>query len=239
MPHSAQGFERRTSQLRDQLVDQGKRVQAMLELAFGAVFDRKEDQARQAINLDDAVDTADVAIEQSCVGLLTDATRQGAELDARQLRQVLTIVKCNNELERVADIAVDVAEMVPALRRVQTPFPETFRILANSVIGIVRDTHSSIDRSDPNLAKTVLQSQHAVWAFKAALLREAEQRVAKGELPVDFAFHLHELASMCEMVADHCTNMAEQVIYQTTGAIVRHMETAWVELPRVPPPPTT
>jgi phosphate uptake regulator len=68
----------------------------------------------------------------------------------------------------------------------------------------------------------VLQSQHAVTAFKAAILRDAEEKIAKGAMGVDFAFRLHELASQCELMADHCTNMAEQVIYVTTGAIVRH-----------------
>ena len=49
---------------------------------------------------------------------------------------------------------------------------------------------------------------------------------------VDFAFRLHEVATQCELIADHCTNIAEQVIYLTTGAIVRHMTNSWVELPR-------
>lgn len=235
MPTSSQGFADRTQRIRSDLVDQGRRVQQMLELAFAAVFDRKADVARRVISQDDAVDQTDVAIEQASVALLTEATSSGASIDSRQLREVLTIVKCNNEFERVADIAVDVAELVPSLDRHATAFPDTFRILANSVVGILRDTVTALDRSDPKVAKTVLQSQHAVWAFKAAVLREAEQQVAKGTCSVDFAFHLHEVASMCEMVADHCTNMAEQVIYLTTGAIVRHVETSWIEVGKPTP----
>jgi phosphate uptake regulator len=69
-----------------------------------------------------------------------------------------------------------------------------------------------------------------VWAFKSALVREAEQNLAKGVINPELAFHLVELAGMCEVIADHCTNIAEQVIYQTTGAIVRHMESAWVQV---------
>ncbi|HLP83420.1 MAG TPA: PhoU domain-containing protein [Phycisphaerales bacterium] len=232
MPTTAEGFASRTQQIKADLVAQGTRVQGMLELAFSALFERKSNLASQSIEMDEAVDKADVAIEQAAVALLTDATREGASLDAQQLRAVLTIVKANNELERVADVAVDIAEMVPAVASIATAFPDTFRVMANSVIGILRDTNTSLSRNDPAMANIVLQSQHAVWAFKAALLREAEQQVAKGKYSVEFAFHLHETASMCEVIADHCTNIAEQVIYQTTGAIVRHAENCWVEVPR-------
>lgn len=232
MPTTAEGFASRTQQIKADLVAQGSRVQAMLELSCAALFERKSNLASQAIEMDEAIDKADVAIEQAAVALLTDATRAGASLDPQHLRAVLTIVKANNELERVADVAVDLAEMVPAVARIATPFPDTFRVMANSVIGILRDTNTSMSRNDPAIANIVLQSQHAVWAFKAALLREAEQQVAKGKYPVEFAFHLHETASMCEVIADHCTNIAEQVIYQTTGAIVRHAENCWVEVPR-------
>lgn len=232
MPTTPEGFAQRTQALKAELVEQGGRVQAMLESAFGAAFDRDEARAKSAIGMDDAVDAADVAIEQRSVQVLTEATRGGAEIDARQLRELLTIVKANNELERIADVAVDLAELVPALKKIGTPLPDTFRVMTNSVIGIVRDVNQSIGRSDPSLANIVLQSQHAVTAFKGALLREAEQKLAKGTMTPDFAFQLHEMASMCEIIADHCTNIAEQVIYQTTGAIVRHMETSWVEVSR-------
>jgi phosphate uptake regulator len=49
---------------------------------------------------------------------------------------------------------------------------------------------------------------------------------------VDFAFRLHEIGSQCELMADHCTNIAEQVIYAATGAIVRHLPHEWVEIPQ-------
>jgi phosphate transport system protein len=230
MPTSAEGFSQRTTALKNELVTQGGRVLGTLEMAFSSLFDRDVVRAQHAIASDDAIDQADVAIEQAAVALLMDATREGASLDSKQLREVLTIVKANNELERVADVAVDIAELVAVLARMGTPFPDTFRVLTNSCVGILRDTNASLARSDAQLGNIVLQSQHAVWAFKSALVREAEQNLAKGVINPELAFHLVELAGMCEVIADHCTNIAEQVIYQTTGAIVRHMESAWVQV---------
>ncbi len=232
MPTSPQGFESRLDQLRNDLVDQGRRVQTMLEEAFDALFQRSADRARSVVIRDDIIDSADVAIERAAVSLLGDATRQGASLTDVQLRTVLTIVKVNNELERIADSASEVATLVAQLRPDAQPYPDTFRVMANSVVGILRDSNVSVLRSDPNLAKVVLQSQHAVTAFKDALLRDAEHKIAAGFMPPDFAFHLHELANQCELMADHCTNIAEQIIYLTTGGIVRHVESAWIEIPK-------
>lgn len=232
MPTSPQGFAKRLERLHADLVEQGRRVGALLETAFEAVFNRDEGAADRAIAQDDAVDHVDVEIEKASVRLLTDATNEGCQLEAGQLRAVLTIVKINNELERIADAGCAVAERVDAFLRVQGEIPETFRVMTNSVLGILRDVNRSFDRSDAALAKVVLQSEDAVEAFKGAILRDAEQRIARGTMSVDFAFGLHEIASQCERMADHCTNIAEQVIYSVTGAIVRHTQGHWVEVPR-------
>jgi len=236
-----QAFAERTQKLKGDLIDQGRRVQQLIELAFEAAFERSPEKAAQASKLDDAVDTADVAIEQASVVLLTDATRSGAQLEPQHLRILLTIVKVNNELERIADVGVDVAELVMppkpghAYAAAGVPsFPDTFRVMANSVIGILRDAVGALMTNDPQLAKVVLQSQHTVTAFKAAIVRDAEEKIAKGKMQVDAAFVLHEIANLCELLADHCTNIAEQVIYLTTGSIVRHTTTSWVEVGNKP-----
>lgn len=231
MSQSPTGMSVRMNRLREELVAQSRRAQAMLELACEAVFDRDEEKARLATSKDDEVDRADIEIEQAAVLLLADATAEHGSLDERQLRDVLTIAKVNNELERIADAAVDIAAMVGPMKAIARPFPDTFRVMANSVIGILRDTGTSVARQDAALAKVVLQSQHAVTAFKDAIVRDAEEQIATGRMPVDFAFRLHEIAGQCELIADHCTNIAEQIIYARTGMIVRHTEARWIELP--------
>lgn len=234
MSGTPQGFAKRIEALTVMLAEQGRRVQAQLETAFSAVFLRDPVKAQAAIKADDEIDRVDVELEHSAVALLTDATLETSHLDEAQLRWVLTIVKVNNELERIADAAVDVAELVGPAQGAWAPLPDTFRVMANSVVGILRDTNACLLRADPVLAKVVLQSQHAVTAFKAAILRDAEEKIATGAMSVDFGFRLHELASQCELMADHCTNMAEQVIYVTTGSIVRHTPSEWVEIPGSP-----
>jgi phosphate transport system protein len=245
MPMTAQGFADRIAVLLADLHQQGGRVASLVESAFESVFAGDHSRAASVEKLDDAIDTADVALERACVGLLTEAASAGASLGEEQLREVLTIAKINNELERIADAGVDVAELVGeplctpggggasagGTGGAGGPCPDTFRVMANSVIGILRDTNLAVSRGDAALAKVVLQSQHAVTSFKAAILKDAEQRIAKGQMTVELAFRLHEVGSQCELIADHCTNIAEQVIYAKSGAIVRHMTHKWVELP--------
>lgn len=232
MANTPQGFALRLQRLKADVVEQGRRVQALLEGAFEAVFARDPARAARVVAMDDAIDAVDVEIERASVQLLTDATHENARLEPDQLRAVLTIVKINNELERIADAGVEIAQRCAALRDMPGIIPETFQVMTNSVVGILRDVNRAFDRSDAALAKVVLQSEDAVEAFKAAILTDAERKIASGQMPVDFAFALHEIAGECLQMADHCTNIAEQIIYAVTGAIVRHMEGKWVEVPR-------
>jgi phosphate transport system protein len=232
MPTTPQGFTDRLERLKADLVAQGERVQRLLEAAFQAAFARDRRLAESVQAMDDEVDRVDVELERASVALLTDATHEGARLDARQLRAVLTIVKINNEFERIADGGVTVAEGALAVSGAPGEIPETFQVMANSVVGILRDVTRAYGRSDAALAKVVLQSEDAVEAFKAAILQDAERQIAAGSMPVDFAFSLHEIANECCRMADHCTNVAEQVIYSVTGAIVRHTDAGWVEVPQ-------
>lgn len=234
MTTPAEGFAARLASLKADLVEQGRRVQSLIEVAFESLQARDPVAAANVIRMDETVDKIDIEVEQACVKLLQDATRAGAELPVDQLRMVLTIVKINNELERIADAGVTVAEHARALQKSGDPLPDTFRVLANSVIGILRDADTAFARLDPVLAKVVLASEDAVEEFKKAVLRDAQIQVAKGSLSVDSAFLLQELATNCEIMAGHCTNIAEQVLYVATGAIVRHMAGHWeqYELPR-------
>ncbi len=233
MPSTADGFSTRLSRLKADLISQSRRVQALIEAAFDAAFARDIAQANRVIQMDEAIDKVDIDIERACVQLLTDATTAGAHLPPNDLRMVLTIVKVNNELERIADAGVGIAEEVSTLYALGSPLPDTFRVMANSVIGILRDAGTSLDRIDGELAKVVLASQDAVEEFKRAILMDAQTQVASGALSAKLASVLQEIATLCEIMASHCTNIAEQVLYVASGAIVRHTGGHWqqVKLP--------
>jgi len=227
---TADEFLDRLDQLRDTLVAQGQRVGRMLEDSFEILFDLDAAGAAGVNTRDDEVDRVDVEIECACVALLADAAAAVVRIDESDIRAVLTIAKVNNELERIADAAQRVAEQVEVFRRIGAPLPPTLRVMTNSVVGIVRDTVRALARDDAELARIVLQSEDTVEHFAAAMPREPDQQTVAGGLPVEFVFQLHVAAHACAIMADHATNIAEQIIYARTGAIVRHCEEGWKDV---------
>ena len=222
-------FNDQLALLRNNLVLQGDRVLDITLKAVESYFDGDREKARAVIAADEEVDRVDVEIERASIPLLAMGVT-----DEKSIRSVLTIVKVNNELERVADCAVDIAEAV--LSDVQLParIPDVFRVMANSVIGMLRDTNRAFAAGNTSLAQQVLLFDDTVASFKTQLLRTAQEQVAAGQLPVDYAFRLLTITKSIERVADHCTNVCEQVIFLHAGLIVRHRPEGWSK----PLPPT-
>ncbi len=235
MPDPIAQYASRIAGIRRDLVAQGRIAREMTEQSFDAIFARDVETARTVIGRDDEVDRVDLEIEQAAVDLLTDMARAECDIGAAAIREVLVCVKVNNEVERIADAAAAVAERIIELADRTTPFPETTRVITNSVVGIVRDAVACFERFDAERAKVVLRSEGTVLKFAESTSRSAEERVADGSMTADVAFHLHAIVHQCEVIADHCTNIAEQVIYAATGVVVRHTGGDWIELPTEKP----
>jgi len=233
MPMNPDQFRQELQEIRSDLTRQGGIVTDMASSVFQAVYERDVEAAKEIVCRDDEVDKADIEIERHMVDLLVRASRDSCGLEPEPIRSSLTAVKVNNELERIADAATEVAEKVVRLGDRTTPFPQTLQVMTNSVVGIVRDTVKAFAGSDERLARSVLASEGTVLNFNDLIVRDAEERVADGRMAVEVAFELHGIATLAVTMADHCTNIAEQVIYESTGQIVRHTQEGWVQLPEV------
>jgi phosphate transport system protein len=222
-------FEKKLNQLRHDLVTQGDRELDLLIRAVECLFDRDKDKAIEVIDGDQVIDRADVEIERASIPLL-----MMGETIEHHIRFVLTIVKINNELERIADGAVNIAEVVEQYpEEMKQEIPATFRVMANSVIGMVRDANRALNELNVDLAEQVLGFDETVDRFKQEIGLHAERKVASGEFSVSFAFRLRTVTASLERIADHCTNICEQIIYLETGKIVRHLAAGWTK-PTVP-----
>ncbi|PCI10134.1 hypothetical protein COB72_04405 [bacterium] len=231
-------FTERLNHIRDRLVDQGKLVVELTELTFNTIYDRDAQAATVLMARDDEVDQADIEIERDAVDLLTLAIRDSCPIDPSQIRSLLTAVKVNNELERIADATTAVAQLVISLGDRTSPFPKTTRVMTNSIVGVLRDTVRAFRDTNADKAKKVLACEGNTLAFHELITRDAEVRVADGRMGVDTAFELHAIINQTVLMGDHCTNIAEQVIYEATGTIVRHTMAGWVEqdLPKLNKP---
>ncbi len=216
-------FEHKLAQLKHDLITQGDRVVEHTLKAVESFFESDPTKAAEVIEGDTIIDRVDVEIERASIPLLTMG-----ETKEHSIRSVLTIVKINNELERIADLAVNIAEVV-AVADSSLTAPPTFRVMANSVIGMLRDANRTLANIDVDLGERVLRFDDTVNQFKREIMLDAQQKVASGEFPVDFAFRLLTVTKSLERIADHCTNICEQVIYLETGQIVRHLPEGWTK----------
>ena len=221
-------FSQKLAQLKNDLVVQGDRVNDLTLRAVESFFDLDPAKADAVITDDAVIDKVDVEIERASIPLLAMG-----ETDEHEIRSVLTIVKINNELERIADCAVNIAESVKEYDQLKEQIPPTFRVMANSVVGMVRDANRSLARLDTNLAQQVLNFDDTVDEFKREIILEAQNKVADGQFSAQFAFKLHTVTKALERIADHCTNICEQVIYLESGLTVRHLPKGWTK----PEPP--
>ena len=217
-------FSETLSRLKNELFAQADRVHDLVMRAVESFFDQDQAKARAAIDDDRPIDKVDVEIERASIRLLG----MGPTED-RDIRAVLTIVKVNNELERIADVGVNIAEVVVGDTGIDRPIPPTFRVMANSVIGMLRDTNRALRESNVRTAEQVLDFDDTVDRFKREISLDAQKRVADGDYGVEFAFRLMAVTKAIERIADHCTNICEQVIYLETGQIVRHLPGGWTD----------
>lgn len=215
-------FDRKLSQLKADLNTQGLRVSDQLLRAVEASFDGNETEAKSVIESDEVIDRVDVEIERACINLL----RIGAT-EEHSIRSVLTIVKVNNELERIADCAVIVAESAVDSETLVSSAPPTFRVMANSVVGMARDTTQALAEADTEFAIRVLSFDDTVNRFRREIVLDVQNRTSSGDLDPLVAFKLLAVTRSLERIADHCTNICEQVIYLDTGKIVRHLPEGW------------
>jgi len=222
-------YVHRLDALKRRLVEQGRVVETLIERAVDVVFTSNASTAQDVIDADEAVDQEDVRIEKEAVRLLMDIAADACAMPEQDLRMILTVVKVNNEFERIADLAVDIASRTTGFAKLDAPVPPAFRMMANSVIGIMHATNDAFERLDPDASRRVLATDDTTEAFKTNIVRDVEQRLAEGRAGVDAALALNGVAYALARMADHCTNVAEQTIYVASGKIVRHLDQQWSE----------
>ena len=211
-------FQTDLQNLQDDLNKQGDRVLALALNAVDSFFDSDKQKAEASIASDPEIDRVDVEIEQHSIPLLATG-----EASAQDIRAILTIVKVNNELERIADCAANIASAVS-----ETPPPsDRFKVMANSVLGMLRDSNRALESGNAALARRVLSFDDAVNDFKCEIVLDAQRGIAEGHMSVEEGFSLMKVTKSLERIADHCTNVCEQVIYLETGKIMRHDADGW------------
>ncbi|MAT82070.1 MAG: phosphate transport system regulatory protein PhoU [Phycisphaerae bacterium] len=216
-------FARKHAQLREDLLTQGDRVVAHAMNAVESFFSHDGDLAKQVVDADRVIDRADIDIERASIQLLLLSPES-----EHDIRSVFTIVKINNELERIADCGVNIAESSQSYEA-DRPKSGTFEVMANSVIGMVRDANKAMRSRDQELARRILDFDDTIDRFRTEVVRLVQTAVKDGTMPLENALELLNVNRSLERMADHCTNICEQLIYLETGKIVKHLASGWTQ----------
>ena len=193
-------------------------VEQMIDKAVRALCDRQVQLAEEVIVADALVAEAEVRIEEDCLKIL--ALHQPVAAD---LRRIATVLKINSDLERIADLACNIAERAQCMHEhPYFPIPEQLSDMVLESSKMVRMALDSFVDSNTKLARAVIQSDQAVDDFNLVVISELQSLMKQDASLVEPALHCFSASRHLERIADHAENIAEDVIYLVDGDIVRH-----------------
>ncbi len=193
-------------------------VEDMIHQAVDGLKKPSRETADQLSKLDDEIDDWDVRIENDCLKIL--ALHQPV---ANDLRRVCSVLKIIVELERVADLGVHIAERASALTgRPDVFVPEKLKEMANQAVEMLRRAIDSYVELDSKLARNVISEDEQIDELNRLIILELTGRMQQNPDHVEPLMHLFSASRHVERIADHATNIAEDVVYMVEGDIVRH-----------------
>jgi phosphate transport system protein len=211
-------LEREMDRLKRDVLALGALVEESLRTAFQAIELRDREKARKVIVGDFAIDQHEVEVEEECLKLL--ALYQPV---AGDLRFLVAVIKINSELERIGDLASNIGERALALANEHpVRVPEGFTIMADRTGTILEKSLDALVRQDATAARAVLAADDEIDMLYQGLIDDLKQIIRTDLEDLDAIVLLFSVARYLERLADHATNIAEDVIYMVDGEISRH-----------------
>jgi phosphate transport system protein len=211
-------FDREIEHLKELLLRMGAMVEDSIHESIRALLERDSAVAERVIAADDAIDQMELEIDQHTIELI--AKMQPAAID---LRFVATAMKITPELERIADLAVDVCERAIELNREPQlkPLIDIPR-LARMSQDMVRQALDAFVRRDPSLARTVIARDDEVDRITEQSFRELLTYMLEDSGNISRAIRLTFIGKYFERIADSATNICEMVVYLAEGKVIKH-----------------
>ena len=198
------------------------RVEEMIHAAVEALHNPDFERAAEIIRCDDEIDRMDVEVEEECLKLL--ALHQPVAID---LRRITTVLKIGAELERVADLGVSIAERACGIAKSpEITVPDDMKDMSRQALDML---HRSIDayvHLDIRMAREVCLQDETIDRLNRDIINEITEIMKRRPDLVEPAMHLFSASRQIERIADHATNIAEDVVYLVQGEIIRHRNRA-------------
>lgn len=193
-------------------------VEELIHAAVNTLAKPDHRMARELAERDRDIDNYDVTIEEECLKIL--ALHQPVATD---LRRIAAVMKISGELERVADLAVHIAERSSYLEGTTAiSIPPKVHTMAENAVTMLHESIDAYVNLDTAMARKVCRQDDIVDELNREIIQTITEMMSKSPDLIETALHLFSASRHVERVADHATNIAEDVVYLVEGEIVRH-----------------
>jgi phosphate transport system protein len=212
-------FEKQLDELTARLVAESRQVEGLIETALIALRERDAAKVEAVLAGDREVDVIEVSIEEECVDLM--ARQQPMASD---LRRLVAVLKINNDLERIGDHAVNIAETAQRLieRGADWMLPIELSEAARIAQGMLRDVLDAFVQRDVEKARAVTARDDRVDRLHESLLRSMITVMMESPQQIGTSLSFILIGRNVERVADLATNIGEDVVYLVEGKTIRH-----------------
>ena len=211
-------FSRELEKIKKQILSLGAKVEEQVRMATQAVETHDAELAKQIIKSDFEIDEMEVEIEEECLKIL--ALHQPVAVD---LRFLIAVIKINNDLERIGDQAVNIAERVDVIaKRDLSEFFFDYTSMGEKVQQMLKMSLDALVNMDYDTAYNVVMRDDEVDQIKGDAYDRIKQAMSEHPDKIGYLINLLLISRHLERLADHTTNIAEEVIYLIEGEIIRH-----------------
>jgi phosphate transport system protein len=216
--HTSTHYEKELRDIKEGLIYLGALAEKAIELATEALVDRDTELAHKVICDDNVIDQLDVEIEEKCIRIL--ALRQPT---ARDLRYITTAIKINGHLERIGDMAANIAEKAILLSE-EPPMKPYIDIprMAEIARSMIKESIDALVNEDTDLARKVRMEDETIDNLNEQVFRELLTFMLEDPKKIHRALIIMQISKSLERISDHAVGIADMVMYMVTGKIVRH-----------------
>ena len=213
-------FRKELENIKKRILTLSSLVEERVQQASRAVEDIDAELAQRIIKADYEVDEMEVEIEEECLKVL--ALHQPVAVD---LRFIIAVIKINSELERIGDQAVNIAQRVEVIaKRPKPPFMFDYAEMGQKAQRMLKMSLDALVNLDVDIAYKVITLDDEVDRIKSDAYDQIKQAIKDLPERVGYYINLLLISRHLERLADHATNIAEEVIYLVEGEIYRHVE---------------
>ena len=211
-------LQRELDRLKKRILSLGAMVEERVRMAVKAIETRDGKLAQKIIDKDYEIDEVEMEIEEECLKIL--ALHQPVAVD---LRFLSAVIKINNDLERIGDEAVNIAQRVRIIaKREKLDIPFDYSLMAGKTEAMLKRSLDAVVNMDLDMAVKVCLSDDEVDNFQNEAYDVIKQAIKENPDRVAYLINLLLISRHLERIADHATNIAEEVVYMIEGEIVRH-----------------